>query len=250
MVLVDQPNDQDSQERSVDIEIESNGSVYENCVESAEGPLTLAPAPGQTPPGTSDALAVNRRDNSRIRPSLLPYWDWLDILESSANPFSDDAGEGPVPTPETALDPTVNLSEDHSIRASLVPFRDWLVILDSHRNTLNLENPREPPHASPLEILSSYSTIDILRPPDINRSLHPSHPYLSIPQRSSVAGDRSSNIHSPSSHSSIAPSSTAGVMAASSPQDPFVDASAVEGEGLTQIESQVFAYHRGGMLVL
>lgn len=173
----------------------------------------------------------------------------MDILESSANPFRNDVGEGPILPLDPSQNPAVNLSEDHSIRASLIPFRDWLVIFDSNRNTVNTEGPRQPLHISPLETSSSYSTLAFPSPSDINPSPEPLHPSPSLAQGSSrsLARDKSSNnVHSSPSRCSIAPSSTTGLMAASSPPDPFVESSAAEGEGLTQIESEVFAYHREG----
>lgn len=173
----------------------------------------------------------------------------MDILESSANPFRNDVGEGPILPLDPSQNPAVNLSEDHSIRASLIPFRDWLVIFDSNRNTVNAEGPREPLHTSPLETSSSYSTLAFPSLSDINPSPEPLHLSPSLAQGSShsLAGDKSSNnVHSSPSRCSIAQSSTTDVMAASSPPDPFVESSAAEGEGLTQIESEVFAYHREG----
>lgn len=172
---------------------------------------------------------------------MVPYQEWIDILESSGNPFFDDVSEHSAPS-EISHDPTEDHPNDNILRASLVPFRDWLVVFDSNRDTLNPEDHRE----------------SLIIPPFLSNSAHlpcPSstkhRPRFPRPYSITLKETRRSvaevnNTQSSASHSSVVFSSTTGVMSSSSPPDPFLDQPDVEGEGLTQLESQVFANRREG----
>lgn len=209
--------------------------------ERPEGPgeSPIIPALTHHPARRPDTAAVNRRDDRRIRHSLLPYRDWIDILEQCANPFFNEDSERAASPLEPPLDPAVNLSEDHSVRASLIPFRDLLLRFESNRNSLTLENSRDPQISLPSTTFSTYSTLEIRS--DINPSSLPPRPLPTLPGPAlSLSGDKTSNtLQPPQSTSSIAFSDSTGVMATSPPSDPFVDPSA-EGEDLTQTESQAF----------
>ena len=238
---------------------ESEGSVYSE--KESKHNDDSAESPSKTGPGSQDAsnvtATVNRCGN-RIRPSLVPYQDWMEIFESSANPFTDTVSEREAHA-ENLRDSIENVPDDNTLRASLIPFRDWFALLDSQKDSSNIEDNNEPRRASPSipsPRNSTFSSPFISPPftspcPSLLPYPHPPSHICSIQlkdSRRSVKEVKSSdNTHSTVSHCSTVLSSSAGVMSSTSP-DPFVAQSTIEGEGLTQLESQVFAYPREGKL--
>ena len=233
---------------------ESEGSVYSEKGPKVKGDSAASPPEtGTGSQGTSNATAtVNRCGNRTIRPSLVPYQDWLEIFEASANPFSDTVTETDIPIEDS----TENPSDDNILRASLIPFRDWFALFDSNRNPLNIEEPSQSRPISPTLTFARnstlpsplYSPLSSPHPSLLPYPRPPSHRYsiqLKETRRSVVEVKSSDNTHSSISHCSTVLSSATGVMP-STPPDPFVERSAVEGEGLTQLESRVFAYPREG----
>ncbi|RJE19338.1 hypothetical protein PHISCL_08329 [Aspergillus sclerotialis] len=235
-----------------DIGEESEGSVYSEKGSKAKDDSAASPSKeGTGSQDTSNAsVTVNRCGNRGIRPSLVPYQDWMEIFEASANPFTDAVTETEIPTEDS----TENPSDDNILRASLIPFRDWFALFDSNRNPLNIDEPNQSRPNSPTVTFPRNSTLpspfssplSSPRPSLLPYPHPPSHLYsiqLKETRRSVIEVKSSDNTHSSVSHCSTVLSSATGVMTSSS-TDPFVERSAVEGEGLTQLESNVFAYPR------
>lgn len=167
----------------------------------------------------------------------------MSILEASGNPFySDGFNEGVTPSGNPD-DPTASLPDDNTLRSSLLSFRDWIRIFDSHRDTLNLENHRESLIVPPF-VRRGSTLLHCPTPSGPPRTPRPDSTPLKETRRSVTEVKSSDNTKSPQSQSSVVFSNTTDPMASSAPQDPFTD-HPVEEEGLTQLESQVFAYHQG-----
>lgn len=167
----------------------------------------------------------------------------MSILEASGNPFCSDSfieGASPSRNPHNS---TASLPDDNTLRSSLLPFRDWIRIFDANRDTLNLENHRESLIVPPF-VRRGSTLLPCPTPSGPSRAPCPDPNTLKETRRSATEVKSLEGTHSPQSRNSVVSSNTNEPMASSTPQDPFTD-HPVEEDGLTQLESQVFAYRQG-----
>lgn len=197
-----------------------------------------AAAETQAPiPQTANVTRTAAQETRGGRISLAPYVDWLDILQSPLNPYSD--AEEPIPPLNPAPTPrssALSSRTRQSVRASLIPFRDCVVVFNSRIADRGTEDPREPEPVEPLPAIYSSRLSSVLLPP---RAVfpYPSSSYLSTPPPIPPQHPARLLFRSRPSHS------TAATMDQNSTSDPFVESNNNHREGLTEIESQAPPSH-------
>lgn len=188
---------------------------------------------------TAPILRAARRvsDNAEIsvagRASLAPYTNWLDILQSHLNPYTDADEPDPQDNPRSS---TTSSIARQSVRASLIPFLDRVVAFnaDGPHTQRGPEDLREPDPVNPYpDINLDHFSPSVLPSrtllPPFHSEVYSSSPPPIPPQHPARHLFRLRHLTSHLSEPNMAQNSTS---------DPFVESGNERAEGSTELETQ------------